>query len=100
VKAYWTRTATRQLELAQEYINRDSPGAAERQIDRIEAAIQRICVFPMMGRNGLRAGTREFAVPRTPYIVVYRVRDERIEILAVLHGARNWRIKPESWQSP
>lgn len=96
MKVYWTRLAARQLELAYEYIDRDSADAAERQIDRIEAAVQRISAFPMMGRNGLRAGTREFAVPRTPYIVVYRVREERIEILAVLHGAQNWRVEPET----
>ena len=94
MKVYWTRTATRELELAYEYIDKDSPEAAEWQIDRIEAAIRRISVFPMMGRTGLRAGTREFVVPRTPYIVIYRVREERVEILAVLHGAQNWRIEP------
>jgi toxin ParE1/3/4 len=42
-----------------------------------------------MGRVGLRAGTREFPVPGTPYILVYRIREERLRIMAVLHGSRN-----------
>lgn len=45
----------------------------------------------MMGHAGREAGTREFAVPGTAYIVVYRVRDDRLRILAILHGARNWK---------
>jgi toxin ParE1/3/4 len=29
-------------------------------------------------------------VPRTPYIVPYRVGPRAVEILAVFHGARDW----------
>jgi toxin ParE1/3/4 len=35
-------------------------------------------------------GTREFVVTDTPFIVAYRVRDDRVEVLAVFHGARLW----------
>ena len=35
-------------------------------------------------------GTRELVVPRTAYIVPYRVREDVVEILRVLHGARRW----------
>jgi toxin ParE1/3/4 len=94
VKVQWTRTAAIQFERAHEFIRRDNPEAADRQIELVKASVQRISIFPMMGRSGMRAGTREFAVPGTPYIVVYRVREERIEILAVLHGAQNWKNTP------
>jgi toxin ParE1/3/4 len=45
---------------------------------------------PQMGRPGRVSGTREFVVPRTSYIVPYRVRDNRIQVLRVYHGARRW----------
>jgi len=35
-------------------------------------------------------GTRELVVSGTPYIVPYRVRRERLELLAVFDGRRQW----------
>lgn len=91
MKVLWTRSALRHLSAAREYIAIDNPPAAERQIDRIERSANRLSEFPMLGRQGMRAGTREFPVPGTPYILVYRVREETVQILTVLHGARNWK---------
>ncbi|WP_267461352.1 type II toxin-antitoxin system RelE/ParE family toxin [Aureimonas sp. SA4125] len=48
---------------------------------------------PYSGRVGRTPGTRELPVTGTPYVVVYRVA-ERVEILAVVHGAHTW---PESF---
>lgn len=91
MKLLWTRVALRQLSEAREYIEIDNPAAAARQIDTIELSANRLRAFPMMGRMGVRSGTREFPVPGTPYILVYRVIDDAVQILAVLHGARNWK---------
>ena len=94
VRVLWTRPALRQLAEAREYISIDNPPAAERQIQRVEYCVNRIRAFPMMGRKGIRAGTREFAVPGTPYLLVYRIREEDLQILAVLHGARDRKHDP------
>lgn len=91
LKIAWTRPALHQLSEAREYIEVDNPDAAARQIDRIESSVHYLKAFPMMGRNGIRAGTRELAIPDTPYIVIYRVAKHTVQILAVLHGARNWK---------
>lgn len=88
----WTPAALRHLSEAREYIEIDDPAAAARQIERIELSVHQLRSFPMMGRGGMRAGTREFAVPGTPYILVYRVKEDAIQVLAVLHGARNWKV--------
>ena len=45
---------------------------------------------PGMGRPGRKPHTRELVVPGSPCIVPYSVTQGRIEIIAVLHGARNW----------
>jgi toxin ParE1/3/4 len=94
VKAVWTRPALHQLAEAREYIAIDNPAAASRQIERIEKSVNQLTQFPMMGRAGMRAGTREFPVPGTPYILVYRIAKARLQILALLHGARNWKAEP------
>lgn len=89
VKLVWTRRALRQLAEAREYVAIDNPAAARAQIEKIERTINRLKAFPMLGHDGMQASTKEFAVQETPYIVVYRLLDDRQRILAVLHGARN-----------
>ena len=91
MKVVWTRPALRHLREAREYIAIDNPAAAADQIERIEKSVSKLVVFPMMGRKGMRASTREFPIPGTPYIVIYRVAKDKLQILAVLHGACNWK---------
>ncbi len=93
MKVVWTRPALRQLGEAREYIAIDNPEAASRQIDLIEKSVSQLAIFPMMGRTGMRAGTREFPVTGTPYILVYRIAKSSLQILTVLHGARNWKAQ-------
>ena len=46
--------------------------------------------FPLRGRPGRVNGTRELVISPLPYIVVYRIRENFIEIAKVLHGAQRW----------
>jgi hypothetical protein len=43
-----------------------------------------------MGRQGRVKGSRELLVSKTPFILPYRIRKNRIEILGVIHGNRRW----------
>ena len=90
VKIVWTAAALRHLREAREYIEIDTPSAAARQIEIIETSVNHLRAFPMVGRAGRRAGTRELPLPSTPYILVYRVREDMVQILAGLHGPRYW----------
>lgn len=45
---------------------------------------------PEMGRAGRKPGTRELVISRTPFIVIYRLHGERIELLRLLHGVQRW----------
>ena len=42
------------------------------------------------GATRSRTGTRALVVPRTPYIVPYRVQRTLMQILRVFHGTRRW----------
>jgi toxin ParE1/3/4 len=80
----------RRLADIRERIAEDNPAAAIRIIERIRAAVERLGAFPAIGRPGRVAGTRELVVSGTPYIVPYRVRGERVQIITVLHSAQRW----------
>ena len=49
---------------------------------------------PQIGRPGRVPGTRELVIPKTPFIVPYRLHRNVIQIIRVYHGARRW---PESF---
>jgi len=90
VKLLWTERALAEIDAIFTYIAADSPPAAERLAVLIEAKARLLLDQPNMGRPGRVDGTREFVVTGTPYILPYRVRNGRVEILAVLHASRQW----------
>lgn len=90
LKLVWTRLAIKDLDDAYDYIAATNPGAAADIIERIEKAVAALRLTPSMGRLGRIDGTRELVITRTPFIVAYRVAEERIEIIAVIHAARRW----------
>jgi addiction module RelE/StbE family toxin len=84
----WTPTAARDLEDVHDYIARDNEEAAIATIERILAGIDALGRHPQLGRKGRVGGTRELVI--SPYIAVYRVAKDAVEIHAVLHSARRW----------
>ena len=71
-------------------IAQESAQAAIEQGDRIEQQISQLIAYPEMGRAGRKQGTRELVISRTPFIVIYRIKGERIELIRLLHGAQQW----------
>ena len=86
----WARRAIRDLEALQAYVAQDKPSAAREQGVLVLSAVNQLQAFPGSGRKGRLAGTRELVVPGTPFIVAYRLRQDTIEVLAVVHGRRRW----------
>ena len=58
--------------------------------DRILKAVENLADFPEIGRRGRRNGTKELAIPRTPFIATYRVRGDTVEILRIVRAAKRW----------
>ncbi|WP_043358364.1 type II toxin-antitoxin system RelE/ParE family toxin [Belnapia sp. F-4-1] len=92
----YTRQAIADLDAARDYIALDNPTAAAAMAARLRAAIDGLKQFPERGRLGRVTGTRELVVPRTPFVVPYRIAGHEIQVLAVLHGARAWPPSSES----
>ena len=90
MKVVWSRRAIRNLVAIRAYIARDSEQNAALVATRILRAVDFLHIHLAIGRPGRLLGTRELVVPDTPYIIPYRVRRERLELMAVFHGRRQW----------
>jgi len=90
MKIVWTKQAISDLHHAYDYVAEYSPESAEAIIERIEKLLEALKGFPELGRKGRVQETRELVVAKTPFILPYRIRKSRIEILGVIHGNRRW----------
>lgn len=90
----WLEAARFDIDDIYGHIEAANPRAANKVFGRILAAVQVLGEMPHVGRPGRWPGTRELVVPRTPYIVPYRIRGDAVEILRVFHSARRWPQEP------
>jgi len=90
VRVKWLSQALADLLALEQYVRRDSPAAAIRVVRQIRKATMQLRRFPASGRRGRVARTRELVVPKTPYLIVYRIKSNTIQVLSVLHGTRAW----------
>ncbi len=86
----WSPDAADDLVRILEYIREDSNTAAQKVARAVYERISNLKDFPKIGRPGRVAGTRELAPAPLPFVVVYRVKEARVEIARVLHGAQRW----------
>lgn len=94
MKVLWSAVSVRHLQEVVEYIQGESVVGAVTIRKRILETVRRIGQLPHSGRVGRIDGTREAVVPRSPYIVVYQVAEQTVEIIGIWHAARQW---PESF---
>ena len=78
MKLRWTPVASGHLESAYEYLARYNVTTAADLIDRILSAVEMLEKQPHMGRKGRVPGTSELLIPGTPFVVAYRLREDRI----------------------
>lgn len=86
----WSPRAIEHLAHLRAHIARDNPKAANRISSTVLNAVERLAERPNLGRPGRVAGTRELVVPGTPYVIPYRLKGDRLEVIAVFHGRQKW----------
>jgi toxin ParE1/3/4 len=87
----WSLPAAEDLERICTWIERDNPEAARQVAATIYNGIAQLKNLPGAGRTSTRmSGWRELIFSPLPYIVVYRVKDDTIEIARIYHGAQDW----------
>lgn len=87
---FWTLRARTDLREIGQYLADFNAVAALTLVRRIRSAGNQLATHPNIGRPGRVEETRELVVAGTSYILPYRVRDGRVEILAALHASRQW----------
>ena len=89
MRVHWAQTAIEHLLAIYERIAQDAPLYAQRVVDRLTKRSEQIAMFPKSGRM-----VPEYEVPdireviERPYRIIYRIKAEQIDILAVVHGAQ------------
>jgi plasmid stabilization system protein ParE len=87
----WTEPAARDLTNICDYTeDHDGPEAARRAALRIYEGLSSLTQFPRRGRPGRSPGTRELVFTGLPFLAVYRVGDDLVEVDRILHGAQRW----------
>lgn len=87
----WSLPAAEDLERICAWIERDNPEAARRVAKIIYEGCAQLADSPYIGRASRRlTGRRELLFPPLPYVAVYQVKEEGVEISRIFHGAQDW----------
>ncbi|MDR5740244.1 MULTISPECIES: type II toxin-antitoxin system RelE/ParE family toxin [unclassified Caballeronia] len=85
----WRPRARRSLQSIYDHIEEDNPAAADFVFEALIAAAASLPDHPYVYREGRKPNTREMVVMPN-YIIVYRVKRDRIQIVNVLHARRRY----------
>jgi len=86
----WTTPAAQDLYRIVQRIQKDNPRAASEVAEVLYEGCSRLKQFPRFGREGRIQGTRELIFAGLPYIVVYQIKDQNLDVVRIYHGAQDW----------
>ena len=90
MKVHWTETAERHLDAIHAYIAQDSPRYALLMVDRLTRRSQQIADFPLSGRKVPEYEMDHIReVIEGPYRIIYYIKPDQIDVLAVIHGSQD-----------
>jgi len=90
MKVRWTARAADDLASIVDYIRKDNPESALRVARTIFDAVAALQKFPNRGRRGLAENTRELVFAPLPYIAVYEILVDRVQVLRIRHASQKW----------
>ncbi|MBP1205434.1 addiction module RelE/StbE family toxin [Duganella sp. 1411] len=86
LQPHWSRRALSDLSNIVDFVSIDKPLAARKLAQAIRAKTEALRTSPHLGRE-TTPGIRELIVHRH-YLITYRIKSDRIEILQIWHTAR------------
>jgi len=86
----WTTRAANDLYNIVKRIQRDNEAAAAKVANILYQGCDDLRTFPRRGRSGRIQGTRELVFPGLPYILVYQIKHQIVEVVRIYHGAQDW----------
>lgn len=89
MKVHWTESAAEHLAAIHDFIARDSVTYAKGTVDRLLKKSEQISRHPLSGRKVPEVDMPQLReVPEGPYRIIYHIKPDQIDIVAVLHGAQ------------
>ena len=71
------------------FIAEGNPEAADRFLDAIHKTFQRLLKHPRLGRARPKLADDLRSFPHRQYVIFYRITEHGIELVRMLHGARD-----------
>jgi len=85
----WSELATAQLQAVRDYLARSSPAYAQALAERIVQRTERLADQPFLGAEVPEYGDESLReVFEHPYRILYRTGEERLQVVAIFHAAR------------
>lgn len=89
MKVHWTRNAIGHLANIYEYISLNSSTYAKRTVDKITRRSEQITDQPYSGRKVPEYDAEDIReLIEKPYRIIYRIKPDQIDVVAVIHGAQ------------
>ena len=85
----WTPAAVADLQRISDYLKEHHRHYRQPILSKLYETIRGLRQWPHQGRPGNEEGTREILFPPLPYVAVYRVTEQTIEVLRIYHGAQD-----------
>jgi addiction module RelE/StbE family toxin len=85
----WTPAAAADLQHISDYLKDHHPHYRQPTLRKLYETIRSLKEWPLRGRIGREDETRELLFPPMPYIAVYRVHQQSVEVLRIYHTSQD-----------
>ena len=88
----WRQRAIADLDEIYDYIAEDAPDRATESIRKLVKAAELLRSFPDLGVSKLKSNPELRIYPFQNYLIIYqpKIKFDRIEIVRIIHGARDY----------
>lgn len=85
MRVRFLKRAVQDLLNIETYTREHSPRGASRIGARLKKRAEDLAQFPEQGTESEKAGIRQVYVAQTPYILIYRIKGDEVQIITILH---------------
>ena len=85
----WTPPAAADMQSISDYLREHRPHYRQPTLRKLYEKLRTLKDAPQLGRPGRIEGTREILFPPLPYVAVYRVHEQSIEIWRLFHTSQD-----------
>ena len=94
LRVVWLPRAVGNLAEIRAYIAEEHPAAAQRVAQKIQQTVAMLQDHPRLGKPSLRDGFRQIQVAGLPFVIPYKISDDKLIIARIFHNHR----QPTDWE--